>query len=242
MKNQISRLLLNKFKKHQFSLPLYNPAADFEWIRFKSQLPWLHLNIQIPYSEILKEIKNSPVEYEQHRDDYAEHCGWLSGCLHGKSWTATREENYYNDNRPYIWTDESNKYFSFTQNYFKNQWPATNYQRLRIMLLEPNGYISVHKDYDISKLSAINIAITNPDKCHFVFEKHGIVPFKPGNAFWLDLSNYHTVFNDSDEKRWHIIVHQDLGDLRFQNLVVKSYHTMYNKDYENSHNHNPRRS
>jgi hypothetical protein len=96
------------------------------------------------------------------------------------------------------------------------------------MLLEPNGYINFHRDHDDSQLTAINIAITQPDDCHFVMEHHGCVPFESGSAYWLDISNNHTVFNDSTQLRWHIIVHQDLNHPKFQDLVVKSYHRLYN--------------
>jgi hypothetical protein len=57
--------------------------------------------------------------------------------------------------------------------------------------------------------------------------KHGTVPFAPGQALWLDISNQHTVINNSDQSRWHIIVHQSF-DNNFQNMVVNSYKKMYN--------------
>jgi hypothetical protein len=51
------------------------------------------------------------------------------------------------------------------------------------------------------------------------------------------VSNHHTVFNHSQQDRWHIIVHQNNND-KFQDLVVKSYKNLYNTRYEKSnHNH-----
>ena len=120
-----------------------------------------------------------------------------------------------------------------TVEFFQIHWPGTTYRRIRVMLLEPGGYISLHSDCSDSKLSPINIAITQPSDCHFVMEKHGAVPFLPGDPIWLDISNRHTVFNDSDQPRWHIIVHQDCDHPKFKEIVVKSYHYLYNN--ENAH-------
>ena len=192
-----------------------------------SGLPWLHLDISVPYRTILSEIKNIESLLIDHRDDYGEHYGWKSFCIHGKSYDATREENYYNDNRPYVWTAEAQTGMPQTLDYFANTWPGSQFQRIRVMLLEPGGYISIHQDSNISKLTAINIAITQPDKCKFVMARHGVVPFEQGRAFWLDLSNQHIVINNSDQPRWHIIVHQSFDD-NFQNMVVNSYKKLYN--------------
>ena len=77
-----------------------------------------------------------------------------------------------------------------------------------------------------------------PNGCDFVMELHGAVPFKPGNAFWLDISNKHTVFNNSDQPRWHLIIHQNFDNHEFQKLVVNSYQILYNKHNETVHNTN----
>ena len=242
MKQQISRLMLKKYIDTQMVLPKYNPAADFEWIRTQSLLPWLPLDIVIPYKVIGEELKNIEHLLVSHRDDYADHSGWKSFCIHGKSYDATREKEHYNDQRPLAWTHEAETLLPSTTDFFKNTWPATRYDRLRVMLLEPGGYISIHSDYTQPQLRPINIAITQPKDCHFLMERHGIVPFEAGQVNWLDISNQHTVFNESSEPRWHIIVHQSFDHTEFQTLVVNSYKRMYNNINENSHNHNPRRS
>lgn len=55
--------------------------------------------------------------------------------------------------------------------------------------------------------SPLNIAINNPDKCHFVFKDKGIVPFGAGTGMVLDVGREHIVINNSNEPRYHIIVH-----------------------------------
>jgi hypothetical protein len=241
MKKEITEKFYQRYKD-----VIWNPtdlAADIDYdsIAKSSRLPWLQLDIHVPTEQILAEIQNIKHLCVPHRDDYAENAGWESFCIHGKSWDATREDSYYSDSRPFQFTKEAQTLMPITVEYFKNQWPYHSYRRVRVMRLKPNGYISVHKDSDVSQLSPINIAITHPSQCGFVMEKYGTVPFVPGRAMLLDVSNYHTVFNHSDQDRWHIIVHQ-IPDNNFQDLVVKSYKTMYNTVYEKSNNNNPRRS
>lgn len=227
MKYKLSQLMFNKYVNYEYQLPAYNPSADFDWIMCTSGLPWLQLDIAVPYEAILNEIKNIESLLIDHRDDYGEHNGWKSFCIHGKSYNATREESYYNDNRPYVWTDEAQQGMPMTVDYFANTWPSDQFKRIRVMLLEPGGYVSIHQDYKISKLTAVNIAITQPVDCKFVMANCGAVPFLSGQAFWLDISNHHVVINNSNQPRWHIIVHQSF-DNNFQNMVVNSYKKMYN--------------
>jgi hypothetical protein len=203
-------------------------------------LPWLQLAVDVPYQTILEEIVNIQSLIVPHRDEYGEHQGWHSFCIHGKSYDATREDIHYNDNRPHAWTQEAQELMPKTVNYFDQCWPRGVFTRLRVMLLEPGGYITVHADSEKSRLTAINIAITHPKDCYFLMENQGIVPFEPGRAFWLDLSNQHVVFNNSNQPRWHLIVHQTFEHMDFHKLVVNSYKQLYNNSNEDSHNHNPR--
>jgi hypothetical protein len=228
MKHQISQLMAKKYAGQPLQLPIYNPTADFEWIKKHSGLPWLQLDLDVPTETILQEIPNIEHLLCNHRDsEYNEHQGWKSFCIHGKSYDATREDSYYNDDRPHGWTTQAKTLMPNTVKYFSTSWPGSKFSRLRVMLLDPGGYVSMHTDTKISQLTAINIAVTQPDGCQFVMERQGTVPFSPGTAFWLDLSNNHAVFNNSKQARWHIIVHQQF-DENFQNIVVNSYKKLYN--------------
>ena len=222
-------MMIKQYANHTSALPEFNSDATAEWIRYHSGLPWLKLLIELPTTTILNEIQQIKHLMTSHRDEYAEHSGWESFCIHGKSFNATKEDSHYNDNRLHQWTNEANIYMPRTVEYFKNVWPGFEYKRVRVMRLKPNGHISIHQDYSEKKLTAINIAITQPNDCLFVMEKKGTVPFRPGDAFWLDISNKHTVFNNSDQDRWHIIVHQNTSSPKFQDLVVNSYKMLYNK-------------
>jgi hypothetical protein len=237
MKKQISQRIFNRFLHNQLVLPKYNVNATGEWIRNESGLPWLPLSMEIPAQTILSEIQNIKHLLTAHRDDYAEHSGWSSFCLHGKAYNATREDEYYNDDRPYMWTPEAVELMPQSIDFFKQQWPAKNFDRLRVMRLAPGGWISVHRDVSTRSLWPINIAITQPEECVFLMERHGPIPFKSGTAFFLDVSNLHTVFNNSDQDRWHIIVHQQFTQ-EFDNLVANSYNKLYNNLNETMHHTN----
>jgi hypothetical protein len=238
MKQQLANLFIKKHTGMTQPLPDHNPNATFEWIRFQSRLAYLPLNILIPTDNILEELIRIKPMLVDHRDDYGEHQGWKSFCIHGKSYDATREDSHYNDLRPMAWTAEAQELLPATVKFFMKKWPATNYARLRVMLLEPGGYISVHSDRSDPGLGPINIAITQPDNCEFAMDQAGCIPFTPGSAFWLDISKRHAVKNHSDQDRWHIIVHQNLDHPDFQQTVVNSYHMLYNNLNANSNNHN----
>jgi hypothetical protein len=209
--------------------PEYNPTASGQWIRESSGLPWLKLDIEIPRDIIHKEISSIKNYFVEHRADYSKHMGWKSFCIHGKAYDATREETHYTDQRPYIWTPEAVQLLPETVKFFQSTWPNNNnYRRIRIMELAPGGIIPVHRDSDLpGQLNEINIAITQPNGCNFYMENYGVVPYTAGDAYMLNISNRHTIINDSPEFRYHIIVHH--GDIpgELDSVVVTSYNKTY---------------
>jgi Aspartyl/Asparaginyl beta-hydroxylase len=225
---KVSRLFANSNKNKQLILPEYNAVADSDWILTKSKLPWLPLDIKIPREEIEKEILAIRDYLVDHRTDYNEHSGWSSFTIHGKAEDATREDEYYNDNRPHNWTATALKLMPKTVEYFQTQWPCPHYARLRVMALAPNSMISVHQDgVDPNELGPVNIAITQPEDCNFYMENFGIVPFQLGSSIMLNVTNRHVVINDSNETRYHLIVHHTRTTKPLDNLVKLSYNKLY---------------
>jgi len=97
------------------------------------------------------------------------------------------------------------------------------------MLLEPGGYITPHADQDTNRLSPINISLNTPQNCLFKMKGHkGFVPLTDGKAVLLDVGNTHAVYNDSDEDRFHIIVH-GIKTKEYEELVIRSYEKNGNK-------------
>jgi hypothetical protein len=79
------------------------------------------------------------------------------------------------------------------------------------MKLAPGGYIMPHVDGPGRIFGPLNIAINNPAECGFYFKQWGRVPFKQGTGFFLDIGNEHIVWNNSNETRYHFIVHGSSG-------------------------------
>ena len=207
---------------------------SFNWIINESNLPWLDLDIEFPYEEMHKEAISLKNRFVKHRDQDGHggyrHKGWRSLCIHGIDAEKTNhyEEYGYKSNQetPYRWTDIIDQ-CPITYKFFKNVFPYKQYFRLRYMLLEPGGFITPHDDSDVSKLSPINIALNHPKGCKMKMKNHeGYVPFKPGSVVMLDVSNTHAFLNDSDEDRYHIIVH-GIRSKEFEELVIRSYEAIH---------------
>ena len=195
---------------------------DFNELRNNSKLPYLIFDVDMPVEDILKEIENAQQHFYTHREDQSK--GWRSLVMHGMGDDKTNSPEYYNVNEEdavYDWTNASNsipslKKWLLEQNYF------VDFDRVRIMALDPGGYIEAHKDYDKSRLGPINIAINNPKDCEFVMENVGVVPFEPNKGAWLDLSNKHSVRNNNNETRYHIILHGGKTS-EFKQMALENY-------------------
>jgi len=83
---------------------------------------------------------------------------------------------------------------------------------VRIMKVAPGGYIMPHNDTpdggDYKRLlGPMNIALTQPIGCEFVMEGIGLLPFRPGKGFIIDIGHKHCIINKSNKNRYHVIVH-----------------------------------
>jgi len=138
------------------------------------------------------------------------HAGWQSLTLHGIDKHKTEHYSKYGFSSAteagYHWTDACERVPNLYK--FLSSLPFTEFDRVRIMRLAPGGYIMPHSDNKFQRaFSPLNIAINNPDGCHFVFKNRGIVPFKAGTGLVLDVGTEHIVINNSNEVRYHVIVH-----------------------------------
>lgn len=204
--------------------------TDFDWIVNESNLPWLKLDIEFNHETMLKEAIALKDRFVKHRDQDGvggyRHKGWRSLAIHGISAEKTNHFEQYgyksNKETPYRWTEISGLCPN-TVSFFKEKFPFSSYYRVRFMLLEPGGFITPHTDTFDSRLAPINMALNHPKGCKMKMKGHeGFVPFKPGTAMMLDVGNEHAYINDSDEDRYHIIVH-GVKTNKFKDLVVKSY-------------------
>ena len=197
----------------------------------ESGLPWLELDLTIPHEDMLEEAINLKDEFVKHRDEDNggggyRHKGWRSLCIHGIDPYKTNHYEQYgyksNNETPYNWTEICSR-CPITHEFFKYYFPYDTYYRVRFMLLEPQGYITPHEDSFEHRLSPINIALNNPEGCNFKMKGHkGYLPFASGKSLLLDVGNTHAVYNNSNEDRYHIIVHGKTTK-KFKELVESSY-------------------
>jgi hypothetical protein len=197
----------NKRKDNRQMLSFNKECKNPIELRTDSKLPYLMFDVNMPVENILQEISQAQDNFYNHREDQSK--GWSSLVMHGQGDEFTNAPMFYDiqeEDAVFDWTNASNsipslKQWLLEQNYF------IDFDRIRIMSVAPGGYIESHRDYDKSRLGPINIAINNPEGCEFVMEDVGVVPFKQNKGAWLDLSNKHSVRNNSNEHRYHIILH-----------------------------------
>jgi hypothetical protein len=62
-------------------------------------------------------------------------------------------------------------------------------------------------------------------------ENSGVVPFKNGDAYIVNILKTHSVINFSSQDRKHIIIHGVVGNRKeeYCKLIADSYRTQYDK-------------
>jgi len=197
----------------------------------RSNIDWLELDISFNADVWKQQALEAESYYQEYREGYSE--GWSSCCLHGlgidKTYTADRY-GYNEYHAPYQYTDLAYKCPVITD-FWKNQFPAERYTRIRFMKLEPWSNINWHTDggipLDIDPLLSIlpiNIAITHPNNCKMLIEDKQ-VPWEEGKIIMINISKKHAVFNCSSKSRVHMIANIILGNRKqeFCELLVKSF-------------------
>jgi hypothetical protein len=215
--------------RYQFK---YQEDLSVDWVLNRSCIPYLPLNIpNVPYQAMLDEAINLDHLFVKHRSNDSQ--GWSSLSIHGISSQHTDHYAVYpeytnltNDQVPYTWTEIQDR-CPVTTNFFKERFPYDVYHRIRFMKLEPNGFIMPHSDSSELTLRAVNMSLNNPNLCQFVFEKYGPVPFSDNGSMFLLANGYkHSVWNLSNQPRYHIIVHGYSTTQPFYDLVVDSYKSL----------------
>lgn len=212
------------------------------WILNEANFGWIELDLQIDIAGWQLEAQQAVPYFVAHRED--NNVGWNSCCIHGIDTDKTGAwTNYgYTDEStvPYTWTELSYKVPN-VKSFWQNEFPADNYRRVRFMELNPLSAITPHSDMpgklpgeqgmDMLEFGVpVNIAVVHPEDCHMVLEGYGRVPFKEGKAFIVNIRNYHSVINFSNQPRVHVIGHcygYGSKQKEFAELLVKSYEKMY---------------
>ena len=200
----------------------------FNWIRLRSNLKTLKLDISDNIEHLKKEIIPKIPVSVMHRE--LDGKGWRSATLHGYSSLMTDDDDYYKSlgfNLPQSksWTSLSN-FFPETKKWILENIPFANFGRIRIMTLEPGGYIAPHKDFPNGNcLAGINIAIKHPKEVKY-FIGDGEIEWTEGDSRLIDIGSTHAIYNNSKDYRVHIIVHSepiDKWSIEMMRIVCRSY-------------------
>ena len=201
----------------------------------RKPIGWIELDIEFDLNAWQQEAAQAQPFLVEHREGDG-HEGWRSCCLHGIDWDKTGHWSRYDNVESdliYRWTKVSHLTPRITE--FWKTFPTERFARLRFMELAAGGHIAAHNDspegvknteFDMmDHMIPINVAITHPKDCNMQLEGHGTVPFSPGKAFIVNITNTHSVINHSDQPRMHMIAHCVIGDKKkeFAELVVRSY-------------------
>ncbi len=200
----------------------------FYWIRFESKKPSLTLDIDNKLDLLAEEIMPKIPVSMVHRDYDGN--GWRAVTLHGYSSIMTDDNSYYTElgfNLPeqMHWTSISN-FFPKTKEWIIKNIPFSKFGRIRIMILEPGGYVLPHIDYPKGNcLAGVNIAISHPNDVSYQVNGREIY-WKNGDSKLIDIGTTHEIRNNSDKPRVHIIVHSnpiELWSKEMMAVVCRSY-------------------
>lgn len=204
--------LINFYNKNKdYNNPTYTTFTESQ---NDIECAYYPINFTFDTELLLNECKAVDDLYFNHRSQDRKggygHNGWQSLTLHGIDKHKTEHYVQYGFNSleeaGYHWTDACERVPNLTN--FLKSLPFKLFDRVRIMRLAPGGYVMPHTDNKYQRaFGPLNIAINNPVGCHFVFKDRGIVPFKAGSGLVLDVGREHIVINQSNEARYHVIVH-----------------------------------
>lgn len=190
-----------------------------------SKAKCLKLDLDIPYAQILEEAKNLREKFVPYRSSYKTK-GWYSLPIIGKSSHEPYSwHSYYEDAKDSVdgmtWTDIAYS-CPVTKSWLENIYPSNAYARVRFMLLEAGGRIEPHTDTDLSILAAVNVALSNPEKCVWKWGDGKELHILPGEAYAMNISYEHSVINDSQEDRYHLIVHHYDSLDEYKKMMTRS--------------------
>jgi len=192
-----------------------------------SDSKYMKLNLEFPHEEIAKEAIALRDRYVEYRSTYQTK-GWHSlpivgiSSQHPYAWNVYGEFKSAKDAAPLMKFTEVADLCPVTTNWLKNVYPSSSYARVRFMLLEAGGVIEPHSDTEHSVLGAINIAITNPKNCKWHWEDGESLEFKPGDVYAMNTHYTHSIRNESNEDRYHMIVHHYDSTEAWKNLFLES--------------------
>ncbi|MDA7834193.1 aspartyl/asparaginyl beta-hydroxylase domain-containing protein [bacterium] len=194
---------------------------------FQTDAKYLKLDIPVPFIDMYFEAENLIDRFTAHRPSEQLHQGWKSLTLYGldnnrhENWNVYGYSSASEAAKDFVWSEES-KACPIITNWLQNVFPCNRYGRVRLMLLEPGGYIGFHNDGVMSVTENINIAITNPPNCKWLWKDGTELEMQEGGVYAMNLSYEHSVVNHSNEPRLHMIVARHDSTIEWKQLIQQS--------------------
>lgn len=216
-------------EKRESLLPALWPSTNEIQYHLKYK-PFIELPISFNHEACLREATALLEKFVVHRDydQNSETTGkWKSLGINALDGDSSKTLNFpsYGVSEPQYALTEVARLCPETFAFLRRVTDLRQCQRVRFMLLEPGARISPHSDSLTKDMTdttlAINIALNMPDGCEFwsCLNKDGSrnlysqkLPMKDGSFFIFNNSQYHSVVNNSNTARIHIIIH---GPIRF---------------------------
>lgn len=220
-------------------------AAEYaRWIKHDTGLPWLMLDMKLPWQQMLAEIEALPDEDWIRYREGSSNGKWSVCILHGLDrrpydWAYYAKEEGWTkpEDAPNVFTEASRR-CPVMMDYIVNVVGIKKQERTRIMRLDPGGVINLHHDRkhkddpltrEIMKLTTLHFSVTNPDECDFVIPYWGKIPARNGDVFLFNNKWEHYLVNNSDKPRYHIIFNGAVwNDDFWNNEVIKGWEKFKN--------------
>jgi hypothetical protein len=178
---------------------------------FQSDGRYLKLDVPIPNSKMLAEAFALIDKFTPHRSGDYGHEGWESLTIHGLGWDKHENWSDYgykkgkDASNDMSWTEVADL-CPVTAKWLKEVFPCNKYGRVRFMLLRAGGHISMHKDSSIKLIENINVALNNPIGCKWIWGDGEELIMEEGGVYAMNLYYHHSIVNNSNEDRMHIII------------------------------------
>lgn len=206
---------------------------NYKEIIFKSKLPVLKLDFEYPFMKMYEELSAlKKKSVSQIGNDE-----WKGCTLRGLA--ADKPRPYYEygysseKDVPYKWTEFSDLCPS-TVNFIKSFFSDNELYRIKLNILRPNGKIHLHSD---STISGLGVSDKSSDKettyialgifwpKDVIFNLGNIrIPFESGDAYLIDFSQPHEVYNPTEYDRYYLVITGNFHDnYKWRKIVLDSY-------------------
>jgi hypothetical protein len=194
---------------------------------FETKARYLKLNLQVPHESMYEEAKKLKNRFSEHRGD-ENNKGWKSLALYGldehrhENWADYGYATAADAAKDFKWTDAAKECPTIMQ-FLNTIFPSKKFGRVRLMLIEAGGYIGMHNDSEsrIYLTENINIPLNNPKECLWHWgDGHPDLFMEPGGVYAMNITYDHSVTNNSNLDRYHLIVARHDSTAEWKQLIV----------------------